>query len=382
MTLRLNGSTSGYTEITGAPVGGNSTAGIVLPSGSTSDRPTTASAGQIRFNTTTGKFEYWSSTSDTPQWLSIQDSPINVVSVDYYIVGGGGGGGGYNPYSTPAAGYFEGTDGGDSRFNTAIAGGGGGGASGSAGGGRAGRATNGSGGAAGAHATDSGGAGNGTGNAGGSGNWTPNYHGGGGGGAGGAGGNASGTAGAGGIGATRTFITTAQATANSVGEVDSGNVYFAGGGSGGPFTGTSTTVISGGLGGGGDTVTTLNGEGASNSGNATANTGGGGGGYANSSAGGGGGGAGGILTGTTSVSSGTAIPVYVGIGGPPQEPTGTGANGHNVSGGGSGVVILKYPATKSATFSSGVTANTITDGNNKITFVTATTDQTQTVTFG
>ena len=278
---------------------------------------------------------------------------------------------------------WEGTDGEDSRFDTAIAGGGGGGASHSIPQGRAGRAANGSGGGGGSNSGGAGGAGNGTGNVGGQDTGASTYLGGGGGGHGGAGGaaNTSTGAGVGGVGSTTTFITTAQATANSVGQVDSGNVYFAGGGAGAPWTGYSTTAVAGGLGGGSAGVAVLNGEGVSNAGNGTANSGGGGAGYPNSSGGGGGGGAGGIVTGTVSKSTGVTIPVIVGAGGPPNNPTGTGSNGGNVSGGGSGVVILKYPATKTATFSNGITASTITDGSNKISFVTATTDSTQTVTF-
>jgi hypothetical protein len=39
--------------------------------------------------------------------------------------------------------------------------------------------------------------------------------------------------------------------------------------------------------------------------------------------------------------------------------------------GGSGVVILRYPATLTATFSGGVTQTTSTSGSNKITTITA-----------
>ena len=55
--------------------------------------------------------------------------------------------------------------------------------------------------------------------------------------------------------------------------------------------------------------------------------------------------------------------------------------GVNVGKGGSGVIILKYPATRTANFSTAVTATTITDGSNKISFVTETSDSTGTVTF-
>ena len=80
MAIRINGSTSGYTEINAPAEGGNSTAGIILPSGSTTDRPASGSAGQIRFNTDTGKMEYWSSTcllytSPSPRDLSTSRMP-------------------------------------------------------------------------------------------------------------------------------------------------------------------------------------------------------------------------------------------------------------------------------------------------------------------
>ena len=57
-------------------------------------------------------------------------------------------------------------------------------------------------------------------------------NGGGGGGAGGGNGGSSTSAAFGGDGETTTIITTTMATANSVGEVDSGNIYFGGGGGG------------------------------------------------------------------------------------------------------------------------------------------------------
>ena len=107
MGIRINGSTSGYTEIDAPAEGGNSTAGIILPSGSTADRPASGQAGQVRFNTTTGQMEYWSSTSDTPQWRNIKDGPLNQVSVRYLVIGGGGGGGGYTQAGGGGAGGYR-----------------------------------------------------------------------------------------------------------------------------------------------------------------------------------------------------------------------------------------------------------------------------------
>ncbi len=141
------------------------------------------------------------------------------------------------------------------------------------------------------------------------------YGSGGGGGAGGAGaqGNYStGNGGNGGIGATTTMITTTEAGTLSIGQVDSGNVYFAGGGGGG-VEGGNNVAGTGGLGGG------TAGNTASNS--SPANTGGGSGGWGGTS------------------------------------------NGN----GGSGVVLLKYPNSATITVPGGLAAQTITSGSDKIT---------------
>ena len=58
MGIRINGSTSGYTELNGPAEGGNSTSGIILPSGTTAERPASGQAGQIRFNTDTGEWNF------------------------------------------------------------------------------------------------------------------------------------------------------------------------------------------------------------------------------------------------------------------------------------------------------------------------------------
>ena len=387
MGIRINGSSGGYVEI-GVPANpsnrnitlpdtdgealvGTTNGAVELPSGNTLQRPTGA-AGQIRFNTDTGKMEYWSSTSDTPQWLSVTQNPINVVSVEYLVVGAGGGGSGSNA-NAPSGNYYAGKDGSDSVFHTLTAGGGGGGArpntNNTAGNGRA---SNGSGGGGAYNASP--GTGVGTGGAGGTGYQPSPYSGAGGGGAGGNGANGTSSGpGNGGVGVTTTIITTAQATANSVGEVSGSSVYFSGGGGGSDWTHGSTAGSTGGLGGGSDvpgTVASPN----TNQYQGTPNTGGGGGAEPNQNLGGAGGGGGGVLSGTLQVNTGSALIVTVGEGATPENNVGNGK-------GGSGVVILKYPATKTATFSSGVTSNTITDGSNKITFVTATSSVTENVTF-
>ena len=72
------------------------------------------------------------------------------------------------------------------------------------------------------------------------------------------GGNSSdggGTRGFGGVGVTNTIISTTVATAQSVGEVSGGNVYYGGGGAGSSYgSGNSNVTSGGGLGGGADGV--------------------------------------------------------------------------------------------------------------------------------
>lgn len=105
------------------------------------------------------------------------------------------------------------------------------------------------------------------------------YGGGGGGGAGAAGAAGSaGAGGAGGAGTTTTLITTTQATTAVVGQIVTGNVYFAGGGGGGAYA--SNTGGAGGTGGGGAGNTApASGTGLIATGaNGIVNTGGGGGG--------------------------------------------------------------------------------------------------------
>ena len=154
-----------------------------------------------------------------------------------------------------------------------------------------------------------------------------NYNAGGGGGA-GAVGQAYASGGVGGAGITTTIITTTEASAESVGVVDSGYVYFAGGGGAGgnPSNGTPA----GGIGGGGRGSSTN----ADNGVDGTANTGGGGGGGA----------------------------------------ARTDGNGWDGSNGGSGVVILRYPSDITCTVGAGLTKTSnspLTQGTKKVTILTA-----------
>ena len=130
-----------------------------------------------------------------------------------------------------------------------------------------------------------------------------------------------------------TIITTAIATSRSVGEVDSGNVYFAGvvGAGGGSGRGRGGMGSLGGGIGGGDTNGANGAAGASN-------TGGGGGGTRWSDAG----------------------------------------NGHA---GGSGVVIFRVPTATNVSFSSGVTYTSDVIGSDTAYIITATASTSEAVTF-
>ena len=141
--------------------------------------------------------------------------------------------------------------------------------------------------------------------------------------------NSGNTGGAGGVGLYTTIID-AMGAATSTGQLSSGHYYFAGGGGGGTDS-SGGSLNNGGLGGGGS------GSGAYGTYcNGTPNTGGGGG--------------------------------------------GIGQDGSNHAGGngGSGLVIIRYPNTKTITVGAGLTATTVTSGSYKYTKFTAGTD---TVTF-
>ena len=374
MPIRLNGSTSGRIEIDAPAVAGTTditlpaTAGEILvgtangsvnlPTGTTAQRPASPQAGAMRFNTTTGQVEYWASTDDTPQWRPITETPVNEVAVEYLVVGGGGAGGGQNGggyYSDGCGGGGAGgfrtnfgsgnisggnsaveaamtlntnveydvvvgaggvassttkVNGSNSEFNGIISTAGGGGATGSNGGVDGNSGGSGGGGCGSTASGGSGGAGTtGQGFAGGS--KGSNQSGGGGGGAGATGG--SGTNGTGGVGISSSITGTAT-------------FYAGGGGAGGHGDNNGLAGGSGGGGRGGD---------ARNNANITAGT-------ANTGGGGGGG--------SARENAGTRV----------------GANG------GSGVVILRIPNTRTATFSAGLTASqTSTPDSDRVYTVTA-----------
>ena len=154
---------------------------------------------------------------------------------------------------------------------------------------------------------------------------SPTYPGAGGGGAGGAGlnGTAASNPGAGGVGLAVNIINATNAATASVGEVSGSDVYFAGGGSGGS-RGSGFDV--GGLGGGGDSGNNNVGE------QGTPNTGGGG-------------GSAGATSGAASLAGA----------------------------GGSGIVILRYPNSKTITVGSGIieaSGSPFTEGTDKVSVFT------------
>ena len=367
ITISGNGDMTGdYTFAGDVDVNGK----LEAPAGDTASRPATGQAGEIRFNTDTGKMEYWSTTSDTPQWLSVGTNPINIVSIEYLAIAGGGGGA---SQISNYGGYAAGTNGENTRFGSVIAIGGGGGAKygvdsagdGGSGGGAASGTT---------YSTSPGAGTTGQGYAGGNG-YGSYFTGGGGGGAGGVGDNADASQGGdGGPGLASTIITTTQSTTYGVGEVSGNSVYFAGGGAGCGYVNQYGSGV-GGVGGGGDGIGLPSATLPPNQNtNALPNSGGGGGAYDNGGAGHGGGGAGGFLTGTINLSTDE------------QQITIVGAGGTNLSGeavpqgpvcrGGSGVLILKYDSSVTCNFIGTFTQNTFTSGSHKISIIKATSGDT------
>lgn len=337
----------------------DSTGKFALPSGTTEERPVSPNAGDIRFNTDTGKPEWYS--SDLSDWFGFDQQPTYSFDVEYLVVAGGGGagsnagGGGAGGYRSSVTGELSGglsdaeapisTNAGNVYVVT-VGSGGAGGAPGNDNAGSQGtssffhtvEAIGGGGGAALGSAAPTpggsgGGAGQGTGigasgtanqgfKGGNSSAVGPNYPGGGGGGAGSAGGNSNNTTTAG-NGGTGIYST-----------ISGASVGYAGGGGG---NGLASGTISG-------TASEGGGVGTPNS-NSPGNPG--------SSNTGGGGGAGSSTDLASSTRSG-------------------GGNG------GSGVVIIRYPSSRSVTVSGGLSSNTNTIGNYKVTTFTA---GTGTVTF-
>jgi hypothetical protein len=259
--------------------------------------------------------------------------------VDYLVVAGGGGGngglagaggaGGFRqgsnfpvsvstPYTIVVGGGGPGIDGtpailakgSNSSFSTIISEGGGGGGGATGGGQNAPGSSGGSGGGSGGESSTVGGLANTSVPQGNNGSFTSGAIGGAGGGAGAAGGTP--VTGKGGVGLTNSFLSTAQATSLSVGEVSGPVVYFSGGGSGstaGDNPAYSSPGLTGGLGGGG--------------------------------------------TGAKSPVAGTSGTAFTGGGGGATFGYVEGAGG----GGGKGVVIVRYLGSQAATGGANVTSS-------------------------
>ena len=60
---------------------------LILPSGTTAERPSSPATGSIRFNTTEQRYEGYSGVT----WEFLSDAPV--VTVEYLVIAGGGGGG-------------------------------------------------------------------------------------------------------------------------------------------------------------------------------------------------------------------------------------------------------------------------------------------------
>ena len=311
--------------------GGAGTSATNLPSGTTAQRPSAPVAGAIRYNSTTGYPEWYSATAGS--WTQFNSVPTTAISL--LIVAGGGGGGADSTYGGGnwkgggggAGGYLEQTSRSISlgtAYTVAV----------------------GTGGSAGASAGASGGVGN----------------------------NSvfdTSTALGGGYGAgSPGTSTTAGGNGGSGGGASGG---FSGSSSGG----STTQANSGGA--------TGYGFGGGSSGYGVAGGGGGAGGAGSNSVASGGGGAGKVstITGASvtyaaggNVAGGVAGSANTGNGG--SGGWGNGAVGYT---GGSGVVVLKYLATLTATYSGGVTRTSVTSGGYKIDTITATSTTSETVTF-
>jgi hypothetical protein len=309
-----------------------STGYFAVPTGTTAQRPGSPTNGMVRMNTTTGYPEWYSSAAGS--WVQFNSTPT--TSLDLLVVAGGGGGGGDNTYGGGnwkgggggAGGYLEQT-GRTISLGTAYT------------------VTVGAGGTAGASNSGNGGAGNnsvfGTSTALGGG------YGAGSGGSGSATSGGSGGSGGGGGGAQNGSASGGAATQGTSGGAT--GYGFAGGGSG--------YATAGGGGGAGGTGTSNVNSGGSGAGKVSTITG-------SSVTYAAGGAVGAAVVGTANTGNG-----------------GSGAVGNGIAGyaGGSGVVVLKYLATLTATYSGGVTRTSVTSGGYKIDTITATSTTSETVTF-
>jgi len=79
----------------------NSTGSLTIPTGTTAQRPSSPTNGMIRFNTTLGYNEWYSSTSS--DWFPISEGPT--YTVEYLVIAGGGAGGSQYGGGGGAGGY-------------------------------------------------------------------------------------------------------------------------------------------------------------------------------------------------------------------------------------------------------------------------------------
>jgi hypothetical protein len=133
------------------------TGGLIVPTGTTAQRPASPTNGTIRYNTSNSEFEIYQSSS----WVAITIQNTGIYAVNYLVIAGGGGGGGAAWSGGGGAGGYltstfsvasgtaytvtvgaggaggastlVGTDGSNSAFSSIIATGGGGGAIGDGG---------------------------------------------------------------------------------------------------------------------------------------------------------------------------------------------------------------------------------------------------------
>ena len=85
-----NSSVLGFNDITGA---------VQLTSGTTAERPGSPSNGEMRYNTTDNKVEYY----DGANWIQLNDTAAYFL--DFLVIAGGAGGGGGNYNNSGSAQY-------------------------------------------------------------------------------------------------------------------------------------------------------------------------------------------------------------------------------------------------------------------------------------
>lgn len=292
-----------------------STGSLSIPVGTTAQRPGTPATGMIRMNSTTGRPEWYDTSSSS--WVNFNSAPT--YSIEYLLVAGGGGGGRQAGGGGGAGGYLSGTytATADTAYAIVVGAGGAGQTSGAApssgngsvstglgltaigGGGGAGYNDN--------YATKSGASG-------------------------GSGGGTWSNTGSGGSG------TSGQGNAGSNG-VPNGSYYdeTSGGGGGASAVGGTGNSSQSGNGGAGSTWS-----------NGTTYAGGGGGGGANGKNGGSGGSGGGGAGGGAGATSGTAGTANTGGGGGGSGMA-VGAGTGTAAAGGSGIVIIRYAGSQRGT---------------------------------